>query len=113
MKVHLSPMGSEGHAARFKQQEVSKCKDGAESNTYIRLEGSITSVEDDGPDQLCVEKLIVKSFTDISTVDFVGELITHCKTHITLIVQLLRVKRLRVVVLAVGHAGVKQVYQKK
>ena len=80
--------------------------------TYIRLKRSISSEEDDGPDQLGVEQLSVERLGDIGKIDLVWELVTNGKSDISLVIHVLRIESVRVVVLAVGHASVKMIYSR-
>ena len=78
-------------------------------DTYIGLESCVYTEEYNGPDELSHEKLLVEAFSDISTVDFIRQFITLGHPHVTLIVQILRVKSVRIIVLAIGHFCVKHV----
>lgn len=60
-----------------------------------------------------MEKLSIKAFSNIGTIKFIRKLVAHGKTHIFLVVQILRVKRGRVVVFAVGHVRVEVVLPRK
>ena len=70
--------------------------------TYIGLESSIHTKEYNWPNQLSHEELLVEVFSNVVAVDFIRELITLGHPHITLIVQILWVKSVRIVVLAIG-----------
>ena len=78
-------------------------------DNVIGLKSSVACEPDDGPDKLSVEQLLVETFGNISTVDFVGKLVTNRKSNILLVVQVLRIESVRVVVLAVGHTRVQMV----
>ena len=79
-------------------------------DNVIRLKSSVTCEPDNWPNKLSVEKLLIETLSDIGTVDFVRKLVTNRKSHILLVVQVLRIESVRVVVLAVGHTSVKMVY---
>ena len=81
-------------------------------DTYIGLEGSVHSEEDNRPDKLGVEELGVDTFSNVWAVDLIGKFVTLGQTDISLVVLLLWVKSVRIVVFAVGHTRIKHVYIK-
>ena len=58
-----------------------------------------------------MEKLSIERLGDISTVDLIWQLVSQGESDILLVVHVLWVKRMRIVVLAIGLTRVQMVYK--
>ena len=58
-----------------------------------------------------MEKLSIERLSDIGTVDLIRQLISQGESDILLVVHVLWVKRMRIVVLAIGLTRVQMVYK--
>ena len=58
-----------------------------------------------------MEKLSIERLSDIGTVDLIWQLVSQGESDILLVVHVLWVKRMRIVVLAIGLTRVQMVYK--